>query len=136
MFAVSEQGTSQRHRGAGRVGERTAQGSGLGLEPAGSDPGAVDTTTEQSMVICTPFKGDKIMRARYSYINGVETVMWTIYGWPILYLEHTQKRDAVRWEHVINNACIPFFTKEIINGNKQTKLPLITEEGHCNVEKA
>ena len=67
LLAISAQGKSRRHRGAGRVGEWTAEGSRLGLRPAGSDAGAADTTIQQAIVICMPFEGNIIIRVRYSY---------------------------------------------------------------------
>ena len=70
----------RRHRGAGRVGERTAEGGGLGLGPVGGDAGRGGTTIQQAMFICTPFEGNTIIRVRYSYyIKRVETVMRTRY---------------------------------------------------------
>ena len=64
MFATKRvditesQGKSPRYLAAWRVGERTAEGSRLGLGPAGSDAGAVDTTMQQAMVLCTLFEGN------------------------------------------------------------------------------
>ena len=69
MLTISAQWRSRRHRGAERVGERDKEGSGLRLGLAGSDSGAVDTTIQQAMVICTPFEGNITIRVRYSYVN-------------------------------------------------------------------
>ena len=62
LLAISAQGESRIHWATGRVGERAAEGSGLGLRPAGSDAGAVNTTSQQAMVICTPFEGNITVR--------------------------------------------------------------------------
>ena len=67
-ITASSQGQSRRHRAAGRVGERTAEGSGLGLGPSGSDTDAMDTTIQPAMVICTLFEGNLTTRVMYPFI--------------------------------------------------------------------
>ena len=53
---------SRRHLAAGKVGDRTAEGTGLALGPARGVAGAVDTTSQQAMVVCTPFEGNISVR--------------------------------------------------------------------------
>ena len=69
LLAISVQGESRRHRAAGIVGERTAEGGGLGLGPAGSNAGVVDTTIQQAVTICTPFEGNHYYTGEVSLLH-------------------------------------------------------------------
>ena len=82
---TESQGESRRHETAGRVGERTTEGSGLGLGPAGGDAGAMDTTIKQVMVICTLFEDTLttrvlrhpflLLKGRLVYARGTKSVL-------------------------------------------------------------
>ena len=65
---TESQRESRRHQAAGRVGERTTEGSGLGLGPAGSNAGAMDSAIKQVVVICTLLEDNLTTRVRYPFI--------------------------------------------------------------------